>query len=86
MYPLLRFPDGAGVENSPADAGDVRNEGSVLGQEDPLQKGEATHASNPAWRIPCAEEPGGPQSMGSQGQTQLDIHAHRHTLMCKIAS
>ena len=34
-----------------------------LGQEDPLQKGMATHSS---WKIPWTEEPGGLQSMGSQ--------------------
>ena len=36
-----------------------------LGQEDPLEKGMATHSSI-AWRIPWTEEPGGLQSMGSQ--------------------
>ena len=30
-----------------------------LGQEDPLEKGMATHYSIPAWRIPQTEEPGG---------------------------
>ena len=30
-----------------------------LGQEDPLEKGLATHSSILAWRIPWAEEPGG---------------------------
>ena len=33
---------------------------------DPLEKGMATHTNSPAWRIPCTEEPGGLQSMGSQ--------------------
>ena len=42
-----------------------------LGQEDPLEEGMATHSSVLAWRIPWIEEPGGQQSMGSQGQTQL---------------
>ena len=37
-----------------------------LGQEDPLEKGMATHFSIFAWRIPQTEEPGGLQSMGSQ--------------------
>ena len=37
-----------------------------LGQEDPLEKGTATHSSILAWRIPCTEEPGGLQSMGLQ--------------------
>ena len=37
----------------------------ILGQEDPLQKGMATHSSILAWRIPWTEEPGGLQSVGS---------------------
>ena len=32
-----------------------------LGQEDPLEKGMATHPSILAWRISRTEEPGGPQ-------------------------
>ena len=34
------------------------------GQEDPLEKGVATHSSILAWRIPCTEKPGGLQYMG----------------------
>ena len=37
-----------------------------LGQEDPLEKGMATHSSILSWRIPWREEPGRPQSMGLQ--------------------
>ena len=37
-----------------------------LGWEDPLEKGMATYSSVLAWKIPWTEEPGGPQSMGSQ--------------------
>ena len=40
-----------------------------LGQEDPLEKGMATHSSILAWRIPWTEEPGGLQSMGSKSDT-----------------
>ena len=40
-----------------------------LGQEDPLEEGMATHSSILAWRFPWTEEPGWPQSMGSQSQT-----------------
>ena len=36
-----------------------------LGREDPLEKEMATHTSILACRIPCAEDPGGLQSMGS---------------------
>ena len=38
----------------------------LLSQEDPLEKGMATHSSILAWRIPRTEEPGELQSMGSQ--------------------
>ena len=38
-----------------------------LGREDSLEEGMATHSSILAWRIPWTEEPGGLQSIGSQG-------------------
>ena len=56
------------VKNLPANTGDIRDVGSIPGQEDPLEKGMATHSSILAWRIPWTEEPGGLQSMGSQNQ------------------
>ena len=37
-----------------------------LGQEDPLEKGMATHSSILAWRVPRTEEPCRLQFMGSQ--------------------
>ena len=40
----------------------VHNAGDLvqpLGQEDPLERGLATHSSILAWRIPWTEEPGG---------------------------
>ena len=37
-----------------------------LGQENPLEKGMATHSSILAWKIPWTEEPGRLQSRGSQ--------------------
>ena len=37
-----------------------------LGQEDPLEKGMATHSSILAWRISWTEEPGRLEFMGSQ--------------------
>ena len=57
------FPGGSGVKNPP-----TKQETGVqsLGQEDPLEKGTATHSSVVPWRIPWTEEPGGLQSMGSQ--------------------
>ena len=38
-----------------------------LGQEDPLEKEMAIHSNVLAWRIPWTEEPGGLQSIASQG-------------------
>ena len=53
-----------------------------LSQEDPLEKGMATHSSILAWRIPWTEEPGGLQSMGSQRvghDWPINTHIHTHT-------
>ena len=48
-----------------------------LGQEDPLEKGMATHSGILARRIPWTEEPGGLQSVGLQSWTWLsDQHFH----------
>ena len=46
---------------SACNAGDP---GSIPHQEDPLEKGMATHSSILAWRLPWTEAPGGEQSMG----------------------
>ena len=40
-----------------------------LGQEDPQEKGVATHSSALAWEIPGTGEPGWLQSLGSQSHT-----------------
>ena len=56
------FPRGSDGKESACNAGDL---GSTLGQEDPLEKGRATHSSILARRIPWTEEPGRLQSMGS---------------------
>ena len=54
------------VMNPPANAGDLRDVGSILGQEDPLEEAMATHSSILAWRIPRTEKPSWLQSIGSQ--------------------
>ena len=43
-----------------------------LGPEYPLEKGMATHANILTWKIPWMEEPGGPQSMGSQSRDMTE--------------
>ena len=56
------FPDGSDGEEPARDAKDL---GSILGYEEPLEKGMATRSSVLARRIPWAEEPGGLQSLYS---------------------
>ena len=44
----------------------------------------ATHSSILAWRIPWTEEPGGPQSMGSQRVRHdrvTNIHTHKNSII-----
>ena len=54
------------VKNLPASEEDVRDMGSSLGQEDPLEEGMETHSSIFVWRIPWTEEPDRLQSIGLQ--------------------
>ena len=49
-----------------------------LGQEDPLEKGMATHFSTPAWRIPWTEEPGGLSTCGCKEQDTTEKLTHTH--------
>ena len=59
-----------------------------LGQEDPLEKEMTNHSSVLAWRIPWTEEPGRPQSMGSQrvGYNRSDLERMRtlRILICEL--
>ena len=52
------------VKNSPANAGDARDVGSIHGLGRSPGGGMATYSSILAWRIPWTEEPGGQQSTG----------------------
>jgi len=54
------------VKNPPANAGDKRDTGLSLGQEDPLEEGMASYTSILVWKISWTEESGGLQSMGSE--------------------
>ena len=57
------FPGGSDGKESTGSAGDPVQS---LSQEDPLEKGMATHSNILAWRIPRTEDPGGLQFVGSQ--------------------
>ena len=63
-----------------------------LRQEDPLEKGMATHSSILAWRVPRTEEPGGLQSMRLQRadlalflkiNKDFQNSGSRHQIKCK---
>ena len=47
-----------------------------LGQENPLEKGMASHSSILAWRIPRPEEPGGLQPMGHKESDTTERLTH----------
>ena len=57
------FPGNSDGKESACNAEDL---GLISAQEDPLEKGMATHSNILDWIIPWTEEPGGLQSMGSQ--------------------
>ena len=61
------------VKNSPANAGDVRNKGSIPESGRTPGGGNATHPSILAWRIPGTEETGRLQSTGS-GLKRFSMH------------
>ena len=72
------------VKNLPANAEDVD---LIPGSGRSPGGGNATHSSILAWEIPCMEEPGGPQSMGSQ-RVRLDLPSkqQQHVHLMHLAS
>ena len=62
----MDFPRGSAVKNPPAMQKMQEMRVPLLGQEDPLEKGTATHYNILTWRIPRTEEPGGLRSLRSQ--------------------
>ena len=80
---IMGFPGTLVVKNLPANAGDIRDVGSIPGREDPLEEGMATHSSILAWRILWTEEPGRLQSIESQNWTwlkQLSTHMYLYSI------
>ena len=55
---LLGLPGWLSAKETSCNAGDAGDEGSILGQEDPLEEEMATHSSILAWKVPLTEEPG----------------------------
>ena len=71
------FPGGASGKEPACNAGEHKTWVRPLGQEDPLEKGMATHSSILAWRIPWTEEPGRPQGFKVQRDLATE-HTHTH--------
>ena len=59
------------VENLPANAGDVRDAGSIPGSGRSPGRGNGNPLQYSCWRIPWTEEPGGLQSIGSWSWARL---------------
>ena len=61
------------VKDPSANAGDLRDSGSISGWKDPLEEGMATHCSIPAWRILWTEEPGGLHPQGYKESDTTEV-------------
>ena len=75
------FPGGSDDKDYACNAKDTGDKVRSMGQEDPLERGMATHCSILAWRIPLTEEPGGLQSMGLQ-RVEHDWATNTYTHIC----
>ena len=86
------FPSGLVVNNLPAMQEPQEIQVQSMGQEDPLEKGMATHSSSLAWRIPWTEEPGGLSTTESKrvrhdwSDLAHTSYFHKNVLMCCMQS
>ena len=80
QYLLIYRAGGTGGEESTCQCRRHKQEMWVqsLGREDTLEEEGATQSSVLAWKIPCAEEPAGLQSMRLQ-RVRMHTHTHTHT-------
>ena len=67
---FLGFPCGSAGKESTCNAGDL---GLVLGWEDPLEKGKATHSSILAWRIHGLYRPWGHKESDMTERVSLSL-------------
>ena len=79
------------VKNPPANAGDIRDAGSILGWEDPLEKQRATHSNILAWKMLWTEELDTTEHFYVKGRVCHHLHfqpfsllkgTHTHTHTC----
>ena len=77
LYWVPRWHSGK-EKDLPAQAGDIRDAGSIPGLERSPGEGMATYSSILAWRSQWTEKPGELQSMGSQRVRHDWTHTHTH--------
>ena len=56
-----------------------------MGQEDPLEEEMAIHSSILAWKNPMTEEPGRPQSTGSNESDSTE-HTYTHCVILRCTA
>ena len=71
------FPGGSAAKNPPADAGDTRDVGSILGLGRPLRVGNGNPLQYSCLGNPWTQEPGGLQFMGCK-EWDTTEHALTH--------
>ena len=69
----LGFSRGSPVKNPPAMQDKQERQVQSLGQEDPLEKGMATHSSILAWRIPWTEDLAGYSPWGHKESDTTEV-------------
>ena len=74
------------VKNPPVKAGDLRNRGSIPGEEDPLEEGMVTHSSFLPGESHGQRSLVGYSSWGSQTDTTEWLSMHACTWVCKGVS
>ena len=62
----MGFPGSTVIKNPPSNAGDARDADSISRSGKSPGGGNGNPFQCSSWEIPRAEEPGGPQSMGSK--------------------
>ena len=73
----MGFSGGALVKNLPANVGNARDTGLILGLGKFSGVGDATHSSISAQKISWTQEPGRLEFM-DQSQTRLSVCVHTH--------
>ena len=74
----MGLPSGSAVKHPPAMLELQEAWVGLLGREDPMEEGMATHSSILGWKTPWTEEPGGLPSCGRKKLDMADVTACTH--------